>query len=353
MIDVSGVGDYETQPFAAPQQWKIHWTFDCRRLGRPGRLLVVLSRTLPNGDLAKTSFRRLDVKGRRRSGVAAVKLKHPHQVVFDVITECVWQLRGTTVASPPVRQPTAIRAPTRTPAPVNTATHVPVATPVPTATTIPTATPVPATPAATPIATSSPVGPPAAPQTINPSKFALSLSDFPAGSVIRDDRVESNQQARNDALLPHFGGLTWDQEGRLSGYLMSTLQGNPDASGLPHPTLIYYLVSIFGGDGQAANAWNNQRQGWLQRDGSGGVCGNASLGDSRYVCVDAALTDSGYLAELYFRRGRVLVEVWVYATTTDFNQNFDAYVASAVQSAHDIALTLDAVARQEQPAGSS
>lgn len=222
-----------------------------------------------------------------------------------------------------------------------TSTPVKQPAPAPTGTPQPTAVPV---PTAAPVPTSVTPG-----KTIAATDFALSPSDFPKGSEVEANQVESNQDADANDILLHFGSDSRAAQGRVTGYFMETLQQNLDAGGTAHPTLIYYLVSIFGTSDQAAAAWKVQRQGWSDTDTTGGSCGtDQPLGDLGYSCTDSRESSRGTLRELFFKRGRVLVEVWVYGPQDAAANYTTAYFLPAARAAHDIGAKLDAKAQASQ-----
>jgi hypothetical protein len=187
--------------------------------------------------------------------------------------------------------------PTATNTPIPTATSTP--TPLPTDTPTPTAT-----------ATKSTFA-------LDPAAFALSASDFSADTTVTLSQVESNAAADADKALLHFGPLSRDQQGRLTGYVMETGQANRDAAGTAHVTLIDYLVSIFSTPQQAQAAVSQQAQGWAAVDSNSSCRGNP--GDPGSNCVGATGSAQIVAVETYEARGRVLIEVWGVIAVDDVN----------------------------------
>jgi hypothetical protein len=195
------------------------------------------------------------------------------------------------------------------------------------------------TPTSTP--TNTPTATPQTPVVIDPALFAISASEFGAGALVQSSQIESNTQASNEPLIVHFDSLSWEQEGRLTGYLMDVALPHPDASG-SHTTLVAYHVSIFDTAQQAAAAWQAQRIGWSAVDVTGGSCtGSGLLGDAGFSCVDSRLTTSGDLSESYFKRGRVLMQIWNFASYTDALNNLGSVVTPSLTVARHIAEILD------------
>jgi hypothetical protein len=225
-----------------------------------------------------------------------------------------------TVTKKKVRVCTKTKAtakPTATKTPRRTATPTATATPVPTST----AQPVP---------------------VVDPASFAIAASEFGTGGIVRASQIESNSQADSESLILHFGSLSWEQQGRQSGYFMEVAIAHPDASGA-HVTLVYYHASIFETAQQAAAAWQAQRNGWLLLDSSGGSCaGSGLLGDPGFSCVDSRLSASGDMLESYFKRGHVLIQAWNFASYDDVVNNLSTVLTPSLLVTRHIAEILDA-----------
>lgn len=207
----------------------------------------------------------------------------------------------------------------------------------PTATATPTAAPT-NTPAPTPTNTSVSTTP-----AIDPARFALTAADVPSNVSITKSQIEPNAAADADPAILHFGSTPWEQQGRLTGYFWGASASILDTSGVAHTTIISYHVSIFGTSQQAAAAWQSQRTGWVSQDSTGGACGGSgAVGEAGFTCADGSVSSSGALVENYFKRGRLLIQVWGYATSDDFNNFFSSVVVPSVGIARQVAVTLDA-----------
>jgi hypothetical protein len=199
-------------------------------------------------------------------------------------------------------------------------------TPLPTATSAPTAT-------ATAVIAVQPA--------IDPNLFRLTTTDVPPTVTVMQSSVESDAQAASEPKLVHFGTLTWDQEGRLTGYYWFATVQPPAGFDSSHTTSVAYHVSIFSTGTQATAAWQQQRTGWIANDATGGSCGSPDLGAGT-SCADTAVTANGALSELYFTRGRILLQVWAYESYNDFINNTNAIVVPNLAIARTIALVMDA-----------
>jgi hypothetical protein len=177
---------------------------------------------------------------------------------------------------------------------------------------------------------------------VDPASFAIAASEFGTGGIVRASQIESNSQADSESLILHFGSLSWEQQGRQSGYFMEVAIAHPDASGA-HVTLVYYHASIFETAQQAAAAWQAQRNGWLLLDSSGGSCaGSGLLGDPGFSCVDSRLSASGDMLESYFKRGHVLIQAWNFASYDDVVNNLSTVLTPSLLVTRHIAEILDA-----------
>jgi hypothetical protein len=217
--------------------------------------------------------------------------------------------------------------------PTSTNTPVPTRTPLPTDTPRPTITPV-------PINTPQPEI-----RTVDPSIFALSASDFSSQAQIVTSQVETNSQADAEKQIVHFGNLSWEQQGRVSGYFVTSTQMNMDSTGTRHVTLITYDVSIFGTADQAANVWTTQRDGWRLADPNQGSC-TGNLGDPGYICADSYSATGGnsILLAAYFKRGRVLVQENLTASLDDERNNFYTVIIPMTTIVRHVLEKLDSIA---------
>jgi len=214
-------------------------------------------------------------------------------------------------------------------------------TPTATSTPRPTDTPV---PTATPTATSTPKPPIVA--LIDPASFAIPISEFGPGAQMQVSQVEPTSDADDPSrktIILHFDSRSWAAEGRVTGYYEQVLVPNADSAGVTHNALVIYHVSIFGTAAQATTAWQAQRSGWLTIDAGGGSCGGSgALGDVGYACADSGPPTNGNLLEYFFKRGRILIQVYDFNTYNDFENNFDSVVIPTVHVGRHIAELLDA-----------
>lgn len=180
---------------------------------------------------------------------------------------------------------------------------------------------------------------------INPSVFAEPVSLFPPGATVQASGVETNAAADAQPIALHFGP-SWESEGRVSGYYMEAAAPNPDPNG--HGSVTAYMVSIFSTLQQAQAAWQNQRQAWALEDAAGGACGPVNYGDAGYNCADSTTTSAGFVSELYFIRGAVLIEIYQYFNIDDFNNCFLTCVMPIAAVVHPLALSLDQIATVAQ-----
>jgi hypothetical protein len=211
--------------------------------------------------------------------------------------------------------------------------------PKPTATVKPSAT---ATPAATPTATAPP---------FNAQIFQLPVADYPTGSTSLLSDVESNAEASANSGLLHFGPLTWDQEGRITGYFQGLHVPFADSSGVLHTVLLVDSASVFASHDQAVAAWTQERATWLTAPPLADVCNNTTVttaptwGESSYGCVDVVATTEGVLEELSFVRGRFYIQVDLGFALQDFNIYKENVVLPAANLGDQLALQLDAIAK--------
>ena len=171
---------------------------------------------------------------------------------------------------------------------------------------------------------------------ITPTLFALSSSAFPVGSQVVRSSIETNRQLFQDDRI-HFG-IPASATGRRSGYYMDAVEGDPTSTSHPYTS---YLVSIFHSAREARIAYDIRWQSWFVADYyTSPQQAPVTVGSYGYEALFRSL-DPSYppLTELFFVRGRVLVEVFQATgdrpATADERQSFSA-----------IARSLDILARQ-------
>jgi hypothetical protein len=176
--------------------------------------------------------------------------------------------------------------------------------------------------------------------SLHPALFALPASAFPAGSQIVRSSIESNRQLFRDDRI-HFGIPAADT-GRRSGYYMDAVEG--DVSSPAHPYTAY-LVSIFHSTKEARIAYDIRWQSWFVADYyTTPQAAPITVGSHGYEALFRSFDPSALpLTELFFVRGRVLVEV--FQATGD-----RPATADELQSFYAIATALDDLARRH-PAG--
>lgn len=103
-------------------------------------------------------------------------------------------------------------------------------------------------------------------------------------------------------------------------------------------------MSIFGTADQAAAAWRAQRSGWLSIDTHGVCGGSGALGDAGYACADSGPPANGNLLEYFFKRGRILIQVYDFNSYDDLLNNLDSVVIPTIRVGRHIAELLDATA---------
>jgi hypothetical protein len=229
--------------------------------------------------------------------------------------------------------------PTGTPTPTPTSTPAPTSTPTKTPTNTPTATP-------TSTATSTTVTQGQTP--IDPSAFRLPSGDFQSGSFFDFDQEQTNDSPEDKEVIVHLPKASWDQEGRITGYFMQAEAYNPDEFGATHPTVLSFLVSIFGTADQARAALAAQQAGWEQVD-PGGRCSSGAVGDPGSLCIYTQVAQGLVLTERFFVRGRVLAEVWTLIQVSDLGA--PGYYPQLVQASNRVGQALDHIAVQVQGGG--
>jgi hypothetical protein len=183
-------------------------------------------------------------------------------------------------------------------------------------------------------------GPTFAAVRLNPALFALPASAFPAGSQVMRSSIESNRRLFHDDRI-HFG-IPPSATGRRSGYYMDAVEGDPASSSHPYTS---YLVSIFHSAREARIAYDIRWQSWFVADYyTTPQPAPVVVGGHGYEALFRSF-DPNYLplTELFFVRGRVLVEV--FQATGD-----RPATADELKSFYAIATSLDDLARQH-PAG--
>lgn len=147
----------------------------------------------------------------------------------------------------------------------------------------------------------------------SPHHFALTASNFPAGSRVIAAHVESNARVTRDRVL-HFGRPFLD-EGRVTGYFMDAIKGTRR---LPRVAQSY-LVSIFGTTSQAVGAFGEQRYYWNalagQPEGAPGVTYDASGTLGSEALYRFTSFDGWTIFEDLIQRGPILVEVFLEVRT--------------------------------------
>jgi hypothetical protein len=142
---------------------------------------------------------------------------------------------------------------------------------------------------------------------IQPTLFALAPTVFPAGSKIVQAGVETNRRLLRDEPL-HFG-LPPAALGRISGYYMDAEESGPVAGVHAYTS---YLVSIFRSRRQAQVVFDLLWDTWFAATYyTTPTRASIVLGDNGAEAFFHTL-DLGRprLAELFFRRGTILVEVF-------------------------------------------
>lgn len=169
---------------------------------------------------------------------------------------------------------------------------------------------------------------------LHPALFALSVADFPPASQVVRAGVEGNRRLLGDQAL-HFG-LPPAIIGRLTGYYMDAIEGDPTLATHPYTS---YLVSIFHSARQAERALDLRWDTWFAANYyTSPAPPPIALGDQGDVALFHTLDpNQPPLTELMFRRGAVLVEVF---------QGTGSGAATTAQSQafYSIATKLDEVA---------
>lgn len=174
----------------------------------------------------------------------------------------------------------------------------------------------------------------------HPTLFALDPSAFPPGSRVVRAGVESNRRLLHDDQR-HFG-VPPSVAGRLTGYYMDAVEGDPTAQPRPYTS---YLVSIFHSHYQAERAFELRWYNWFAVDyftspSSAPLTVGANGDEALFHSLDPSQPQ---VSELFFVRGAVLVEVFQ-------GMGNAASTALRLQSFYAIATRLDTLAR-EHPAG--
>lgn len=171
---------------------------------------------------------------------------------------------------------------------------------------------------------------------LNPALFALPASAFPAGSQVVRSSIETNRRLFLDDRL-HFG-IPPSATGRRSGYYMDAVEGDPASPSHPYTS---YLVSIFHSAHEARIAYDIRWQSWFVADFyTTPQAAPITVGSHGYEALFRSFDPSSLpLTELFFVRGRVLVEV--FQATGD-----RPATADELQSFYAITRSLDNLARQ-------
>jgi hypothetical protein len=169
---------------------------------------------------------------------------------------------------------------------------------------------------------------------LHPVLFALAPTDFPPGSQVVRDGVESNRQLLSDQAL-HFG-LPPTALGRRTGYYMDAVEGDPEIAVHPYTS---YLVSIFRSVRQAQTAFDLRWDTWFAADyDTSPSAAPITLGDDGAEALFHTLDPSQPpVTELFFRRGAILVEVFQGTVSA-------APTAGQLQSFYAIAIELNKLA---------
>jgi hypothetical protein len=142
---------------------------------------------------------------------------------------------------------------------------------------------------------------------LHPRLFAVPAATFPSGSHVVRAGVESNRQLLRDQA-GHFG-LPPAALGRRTGYYMDAVEGDPATEPRPYTA---YLVSIFRSPRQAQLAFGLRWDTWFAATYyTTPSPAPIALGDKGEEALFHTLDPSQpRLAELLFRRGAILVEVF-------------------------------------------
>lgn len=169
---------------------------------------------------------------------------------------------------------------------------------------------------------------------IHPTVFALSPASFPPGSTLVRAGVESNHHLLRDDQL-HFA-LPPAVVGRLSGYYMDAVEGDPTAQPRIYTS---YLVSIFPTVRQADLAFRIRYDNWFDIDYfTDPPPPPISVGDRDEVALFHTLdATQPRVSELFFVRRTILVEVFQ-------GTGYRDPTAAEIQSFYAIAIKLDALA---------
>ena len=171
---------------------------------------------------------------------------------------------------------------------------------------------------------------------VRPQLFALSSTAFPPHSRVVRAGVETNQ-----ALLhqdPAHFGLAPATLGRLTGFAMEVVEGTGTSVSLA------YLVSIFHTAHQAHDAFALRWSSWFSQEYyTTPAPPPIAVGERGDAALFHTFPGQPQLAELFFRRGAVLVEV-------DLATGTVSPTPTQLQALLAVATRLDSLARRH-PSG--
>jgi hypothetical protein len=191
----------------------------------------------------------------------------------------------------------------------------------------------------------------AAARAVDPRIFRLPLSAYPSGSTVILSEVESNAKIEANRGAFHLGSLSWQAEGRLTGYFQALHVPFKDTKGARHQVLLTQSASVFASHRRAAAAWTHERAAWLSNKPTGDSCntkfpvGAKTVGQRGFGCATGLATSHGYLVELYFVRGRFFIQLSVGFALQDFNIYRETVVLPALNLADRLSSRLDAIAK--------